>query len=138
MNSVQLTAAAAAAAACWANRAMTPSSGLRLLPDAVFAADPQANVSSPSLHFRHRSRQLNPFAAALIMAPGEKRVSRHAVAASPSASSLPRLLRWPVSFARGLLFDHAYFRTLFVSVLLAELVLGIAIIQRIACQTQWR
>jgi hypothetical protein len=49
-------------------------------------------------------------------------------------SSLPRLLRWPVRTARGLLFSHSYFPTCFALVLLAEFALGCAIIQKVACQ----
>ena len=59
---------------------------------------------------------------------------------SPSASSAssssdaPGARRGLLGLVRGLLFDHAFFPLFFVLVMLGELVLGVAIIQRVACQ----
>ena len=70
-----------------------------------------------------------------------KRSSRsaEAVAASHSAGAtmsgpLTRIVRRVTKFVQGLLFDHAYSNVLFAIVMLAELILGITIIQRIACE----
>jgi hypothetical protein len=52
---------------------------------------------------------------------------------SSSSSFLPRLLRTPYQFVHGFLFDHSYWNIFFPAVLLAEFILGMAIIQRIAC-----
>jgi hypothetical protein len=58
-------------------------------------------------------------------------------AANPSlspSSDAPGARRGLLGLVRGLLFDHAFFPLFFVLVMLGELVLGVAIIQRVACQ----
>jgi hypothetical protein len=55
-------------------------------------------------------------------------------ASSASSSDAPAARRGLQGLVRGLLFDHAFFPLFFVLVMLGELVLGVVIIQRVACQ----